>query len=337
MTQMTQMTRTSIPRAAKRESQKARQRRLLRPEGACKSRVTPVSAPRYDTGRGAAGRFHRSPHDTPPAQSRLLDRAHPDRLRAWQCLRSRGTRRPARGCSSCAPTRRRTASSASCRRASAITHCGSSTSTTSPTSATGCRRMHRLDNTLVYMLAHPSRDAAKASWAAFAADPEWKKVVTESQVNGKIVARWTRCFSIPRTSHRLSSPSGPRNPHDPTVVAALRWWLSRNVHSPGAERRSKFHWRRHLDRRQGRHGGPAQFEAGARTAWHSHDKGQLIYAEIGRCAPGCAASRSRNTRRRQRIHAAECRALARRDAEGTVGAGQHSIWRDHEVAEQDDG
>src|SRR6185369_9951179 len=30
-------------------------------------------------------------------------------------------------------------------------------------------------NTLVYILAHPSRDAAKANWAAFQADPEWVK------------------------------------------------------------------------------------------------------------------------------------------------------------------
>ena len=30
----------------------------------------------------------------------------------------------------------------------------------------------------------------------------------------------------------------------------------------------------------------ADFEAGARTAWHSHDKGQLIYAESGRMRTG---------------------------------------------------
>src|SRR5262245_7423270 len=39
-------------------------------------------------------------------------------------------------------------------------------------------------NTLVYLLAHPSREAAKASWSAFVNDPEWKKVSSESQVNG---------------------------------------------------------------------------------------------------------------------------------------------------------
>jgi hypothetical protein len=49
-------------------------------------------------------------------------------------------------------------------------------------------------NTLVYLLAHPSRDAAKASWAAFGADPEWKKVASESQVNGRIVAKVESVF-----------------------------------------------------------------------------------------------------------------------------------------------
>ena len=33
-------------------------------------------------------------------------------------------------------------------------------------------------------------------------------------------------------------------------------------------------------------GGRRNFEAGARTAWHSHEKGQLIYAETGRMRTG---------------------------------------------------
>src|SRR5208282_4756105 len=32
------------------------------------------------------------------------------------------------------------------------------------------------DNTFIYILAHPSREAAKANWAAFQSDPEWKEV-----------------------------------------------------------------------------------------------------------------------------------------------------------------
>ncbi len=33
-------------------------------------------------------------------------------------------------------------------------------------------------------------------------------------------------------------------------------------------------------------GGRRRFDAGARTAWHSHDRGQLIYAEQGRMRTG---------------------------------------------------
>ncbi|MDO8678255.1 MAG: NIPSNAP family protein [Acidobacteriota bacterium] len=43
------------------------------------------------------------------------------------------------------------------------------------------------DNTLIYIISHASREAAKKSWADFGADPEWKKVSAESQVNGRIV------------------------------------------------------------------------------------------------------------------------------------------------------
>ena len=33
-------------------------------------------------------------------------------------------------------------------------------------------------------------------------------------------------------------------------------------------------------------GGRRKFEAGARSAWHSHDRGQLLYAESGRMRTG---------------------------------------------------
>jgi hypothetical protein len=49
-------------------------------------------------------------------------------------------------------------------------------------------------NTLIYVLAHPDRETAKKSWAAFQADPEWKKVSAESQVNGRIVERVVSVF-----------------------------------------------------------------------------------------------------------------------------------------------
>jgi hypothetical protein len=45
------------------------------------------------------------------------------------------------------------------------------------------------DNKLAYIIAHPSREAAKENWAAFFRDPEWQKVAKESEANGKIVSR----------------------------------------------------------------------------------------------------------------------------------------------------
>ena len=52
-------------------------------------------------------------------------------------------------------------------------------------------------NTIVYLLAHRSREAAKESWAAFGADPEWRKVAAESQVNGRIVQGVVSVFLDP--------------------------------------------------------------------------------------------------------------------------------------------
>jgi hypothetical protein len=43
------------------------------------------------------------------------------------------------------------------------------------------------ENTLLYILAHDSREAGQASWDAFRADPEWAQVSEESQRDGRIV------------------------------------------------------------------------------------------------------------------------------------------------------
>lgn len=50
------------------------------------------------------------------------------------------------------------------------------------------------DNTLVYILAHKSREAAKASWDAFRNDPDWKKAQQESELNGKLVTKVESIF-----------------------------------------------------------------------------------------------------------------------------------------------
>src|SRR5579871_2620977 len=53
------------------------------------------------------------------------------------------------------------------------------------------------DNTLVYMLSFPSRDAAKKSWDAFRNDPEWQKVAKDSEANGKLVTKVDSVFLDP--------------------------------------------------------------------------------------------------------------------------------------------
>ena len=49
-------------------------------------------------------------------------------------------------------------------------------------------------NLFIYILEHPSRQEAEKNWAAFQADPEWKKVSDESQVNGRIVTKVESVF-----------------------------------------------------------------------------------------------------------------------------------------------
>jgi len=44
-------------------------------------------------------------------------------------------------------------------------------------------------NTLIYILQHPSREAAAANWKAFQDDEEWKSVKEKSEANGKLVEK----------------------------------------------------------------------------------------------------------------------------------------------------
>jgi hypothetical protein len=52
-------------------------------------------------------------------------------------------------------------------------------------------------NTLVYILRHKSRDAAKASWDAFRQDPDWIKARTASELSGKLVEKAESTFMSP--------------------------------------------------------------------------------------------------------------------------------------------
>ena len=53
------------------------------------------------------------------------------------------------------------------------------------------------ENTFIYILAHPNRDAATKNWDAFRNDPEWKKVQGESEKDGKLVDHVDSTFMTP--------------------------------------------------------------------------------------------------------------------------------------------
>jgi hypothetical protein len=48
--------------------------------------------------------------------------------------------------------------------------------------------------TLVYMIAHASREAAVTNWKSFHDDPEWKDVQAKSEANGKLVEKVDSTF-----------------------------------------------------------------------------------------------------------------------------------------------
>ena len=59
------------------------------------------------------------------------------------------------------------------------------------------------DNMFVYMLEHPSREQAKKNWAAMQADPEWKQVKAESEINGPFAKHIDSYFMDPTSFSAL--------------------------------------------------------------------------------------------------------------------------------------
>jgi NIPSNAP protein len=59
------------------------------------------------------------------------------------------------------------------------------------------------ENLFIYVLEHPSREEAKKNWAAFQADPEWKKVKAESETQGPLVDHIDSYFMDPTSFSAL--------------------------------------------------------------------------------------------------------------------------------------
>jgi hypothetical protein len=55
----------------------------------------------------------------------------------------------------------------------------------------------KAENTLIYMLAFPSREAANKSWQAFRDDPDWKAARDASEKDGKLVDKVESVFLNP--------------------------------------------------------------------------------------------------------------------------------------------
>lgn len=50
--------------------------------------------------------------------------------------------------------------------------------------------------TLIYILRHPSREAAEANWKSFRDDPEWKSVKEKSEANGPLVEKVDSTYMV---------------------------------------------------------------------------------------------------------------------------------------------
>jgi hypothetical protein len=53
------------------------------------------------------------------------------------------------------------------------------------------------DNTLIYLIAHPSREEAKKNWDAFFADPEWQPALKAASAEGKLTDKIDSTFMDP--------------------------------------------------------------------------------------------------------------------------------------------
>ena len=78
------------------------------------------------------------------------------------------------------------------------------------------------EDTLVYILAYSSKEAQRAAWKAFGADPNWKKAFADS--NGVLVKKWIQSFfRQPTIHHPVMCPSFSlkTHPNDVTLLVAL--------------------------------------------------------------------------------------------------------------------
>ncbi len=76
------------------------------------------------------------------------------------------------------------------------------------------------ENTLIYVLRHKSREAAKASWKGFIADPKWRAVFKKSRTDGPLLAKGPESVFMKATDYSPKSSAGAKD--DGGAVFELR-------------------------------------------------------------------------------------------------------------------
>lgn len=93
------------------------------------------------------------------------------------------------------------------------------------------------DNKLVYVISHASRAAAEQSWKAFGADPDWKKVVKESEAGGKILAKPPERLYLATTDYSPAVKALAGGSH----VYELRTYTAENGRRDALDARFRVH------------------------------------------------------------------------------------------------
>jgi NIPSNAP len=148
---------------------------------------------------------------------------------------------------------------------------------------------------LYYILSFPSRKAREDSWKAFIADPEWQKVATETEKDGKLVAKIESTL-LHTTGY---SPEVKPQKHDPAKTYELRIYTCSPKNLPNLDARFRDHtiklfskhgmnhfgyW--HLDKDQ-----PAAADTLLYLLWHDSDKARQDSFTAFRADPDWTAAR----------------------------------------------
>ena len=106
------------------------------------------------------------------------------------------------------------------------------------------------DNTLVYILAHKSKEAADASWKSFREDPDWQAVAAKSEENGKLLAKPPVSVFLNQTDFNPDDEPINAKSDKPARLFELRRYNDGEARVPGTVNRFKT-WEAELFRKSG--------------------------------------------------------------------------------------